>query len=517
MNRGSVPHRAYDVELRVDDPTITLPGSRRHLAKFGGDVDLRPIIVTSVGRSGSTLLMQELKDSPQVVAATLPPYEIKLLAYYASAFRTLVADADRVRSTNPTSMFVQTDRFRIGHNPWKGHSYYELAKGRQLEDLFERTIPNRFLQMFRATVWDYYDILRRDQGKPEAAWFAEKGEIYEDARYGSRLLFPAAKEVVLLRDPRDLLCSSIQFWRLSPDEALEMLKTTLPELDAAVNTADGSVHCVHYEDLILDPVHTRQALSAFLDIELATGPGSEALSGHVTSASAATSVGRWKADLSPALAAACEDAFGEFMERHGYSAQNGSRPGPSRLALFGGSQAIARRDEEHISCGPSETVMQLVATWTVERGTLDRTLLGEGWSDPEDTFVWTVAKRATLHIPHATRPGGAQTGGMMLRLDGRAYTHAEFHPKQRLTLRVAGQTIGDVTLTERSVIEVRVPFQPARSPMITVTIALPDAARPSETVPGDTDNRLLGFSLSEVSLFVEAPGEEQPRDVSPVI
>ena len=77
-----------------------------------------PVLLTSTGRTGTTLLMSEFARHPDLVVGDKFPYEIKQIAYHAAAFRALVADADPEQSTNPETMLAPEMRGIIGSNPY---------------------------------------------------------------------------------------------------------------------------------------------------------------------------------------------------------------------------------------------------------------------------------------------------------------------------------------------------------------------------------------------------------------
>ncbi len=93
---------------------------------------------------------------------------------------------------------------------------------------------------------------------------------------------------------------------------------SMAEVDQLHQTID-----VRYEDLVLDRDATLGRLGNFLRLRLSAVEVDGDLHGfpvaeHATSADAASSIGRWRKDLSPEEAAAVTSALGEEMERFGY-------------------------------------------------------------------------------------------------------------------------------------------------------------------------------------------------------
>jgi cobalamin biosynthesis Mg chelatase CobN len=154
-------------------------------------------------------------------------------------------------------------------------------------------------------------------------------------------MFPGLREIFLVRDFRDMLCSILAYnearglhaFGRDPDETDEQyarrLGPSVHELATAYVERAGEAHVVKYEDLVARPAETLGEAFRYLEVEAgeqrveeALAAASSASSGtqrlHGTTASAAQSVGRWHEDLPPALARTCEEAFGEALRVFGY-------------------------------------------------------------------------------------------------------------------------------------------------------------------------------------------------------
>jgi hypothetical protein len=184
------------VELRIDvietwsgqllpNGSDVLPRPRSHDGVGGGPV---PILLTSTGRTGTTLLMSEFVRHPDIVAGDHFPYEIKQIAYYAAAFRALAADADRERSTTPETMLAPELAHAIGGNPFNLSGFFGLgAASDTLRDFYRNTVPSGYASLFRRFILEFYATLARAQGKQSAPFICEKGDIDDAAVQGARL------------------------------------------------------------------------------------------------------------------------------------------------------------------------------------------------------------------------------------------------------------------------------------------------------------------------------------------
>jgi hypothetical protein len=285
---------------------------------------LTPILVTAPGRSGTTLLMGLLAKSPAIVAAELVPYELRLLSYYSAAFNVLTAPADLDRSTHPDKL--EGDGFHIGFNPFHAAQYAGAFRDRsQLADYIQAFAPDRTLAYVRDMMGEYYARLARDKGKTEARYFAEKGNnLHIPTRNFTRRAFGRVRELVIVRDPRDVLCSHMAYFSSTPEKAFNQLSHASRQLLAIRAEARPDTHILKYEDMVTADPACFAALSAFLDtpVEPETGVRpQEVFRKHGTSVSPEASVARWRTNLPDALRARCAADWGVFLAGFGYEVE----------------------------------------------------------------------------------------------------------------------------------------------------------------------------------------------------
>ncbi len=280
-----------------------------------------PILVTAPGRSGTTYLMSCLAASPQIVVAELIPYEVRLLSYYAAAYGVLTAPANLERSTHPDRL--EGDGYHVGSNPFTAPQYAHAFNGRAgLDELYGIWAPARLGAAMADIVREYYRRLALDRGKGAVPFFAEKNNnLHRPSRMFVRRVFATMREVVIVRDPRDVLCSHLAYFGSSEDKAFAQLSHSCRQLTPLADTAGGALHILRYEDMIRGEAKIFADLSTFLGAEvapIASRSSEKIFAQHGTSTSPETSIGRWRHDLPDTAKARAAQDWGGFLQRFGY-------------------------------------------------------------------------------------------------------------------------------------------------------------------------------------------------------
>ena len=324
-------------------------GSRVKIASIGGErralttayaPRLQPLLVTSLGRMGTTLLMRMLSAHPAVVVYERPPYEARGGKYWLHVLKTLAAPTD-ARKRVGAPMEFHLEPLAAGGNPfysaafaawpdveaWSGSTYVT-----ELAAFCQRSIDGWYLATAAA----------QDQPIDALVYFAEKH--FPDA-YPRLLreLYPGARELFLVRDFRDMIASMRaynarkgfgDFGRKSARSDatwLAELRRGVVALRDAWRDRGEPGSLVRYEDLVRAPDKTLPPLLTSLGLDAApetvsrliaaAAPDAPELRGHGTAGSPEASIGRWRHDLPPDLLAATEETFGDLLEEFGYASR----------------------------------------------------------------------------------------------------------------------------------------------------------------------------------------------------
>jgi len=325
-------------ELRVD--AVLADGRRAPIASIRGTRDalrsafsphMRPLMLTGPGRAGSTIFMQMLAGHRDI--AVYPPFEDepRVATYWIDVLRMLSRPHSWMRQISPGGP-LNGDWWLGADDPaprrLRSRPLQEWLAAEGIEDL---------AAFAQSRIESVYERIAAEQGRPGARLFAEKvrNDIVSDLVWE---IYPDVREVVLVRDPRDVLTSILASIRKrgaqpTPEDPLRWVDTDFTARILGVlqswRSRRDSTLLVRYEDLMMRP---RETLAAVLDyagldggddaIEAMLESAGRRLPGmdeHRTSADAASSIGRWRHDLDPALVEACERTVGEAIAAWGYA------------------------------------------------------------------------------------------------------------------------------------------------------------------------------------------------------
>lgn len=320
------PFVDHEIEVTFAATGALVPGGRAAIPRLGSAAGeagkRRPVVVSSSGRAGTSLLMARLAGHPDILVAGEHPFEIKQIGYYAAAFNALTLPADRVRSTDPNTMLAKDKRFSIGSNPWAG----DPALGPAFAQFWNERLPDALRHGFSAAIESFYDIVAAETGKTAARHFAEKIGSVDLAREGAAYFFGGADEIIMIRDPRDVVCSSKHFWKRAAEASVKTLRGQYAGFLRPRREAGARQHVVRYEDLVTAPDQTMAGVFRFLGLQpdgAARDARREAeiFAVHGTASSVQDSIGRWRRDLSDEEKDHANRELATLIERFGYPVQ----------------------------------------------------------------------------------------------------------------------------------------------------------------------------------------------------
>jgi hypothetical protein len=326
-----------DVLIRLKDgtraPLARVTGHRR-LFTPGDNALVHPIMITTLGRTGSTWATALLGSHPRVVAFRPYTYEPRVATYWADVLAGLA---------EPRSYAQAISGEVYGWDWWTGRErlspFVEMGSDPGIARFLGTQNIEALAAFCRGRIAAFYDeVSRARHVTPD--YFVEKTSPDSGAPMMLRQFYPGTREVFLVRDFRDVAASTLAynvkrgvtgFGRETVESDEEYIRGPLRRdaqelLEAWRDRAEDS-YLLRYESLIERPHETLAGLFSYLSIEadedtirgaMQRADRPLAQKQHQTSESARKSIGRWKTDLPEHLQRACDEALGEMLLEFGY-------------------------------------------------------------------------------------------------------------------------------------------------------------------------------------------------------
>jgi hypothetical protein len=329
---------------------------------------LSPILVTSLGRMGTTWLMTLLAQHPEIVVHPQYPHELGFARYLVHLFGVACAPADHVDSSHPDTFSKEVAR--IGHNPFFGDF---LAADEEMNGWFSSRGPALMCRYVQQATDEFYGCVAARENTSTPRFFAEKS-LPDHLPYLFHDLYQGTREVILVRDIRDVVCSALAFnakrgtssfgreWLEDDLGFVEQLHQDLERLVVSWRRRSERALLVRYEDLVTNPDTTVAAIFDHIGVrasrELVTAALGAAgkttgLQAHRTTATPKDSVGRWATELiedHPSLLQTCHDLCADLLIELGYDVPVVGRRGFELKRSLAVTLASCARSHRSVAC-----------------------------------------------------------------------------------------------------------------------------------------------------------------------
>jgi hypothetical protein len=248
--------------------------------------------------------------------------------------KVLSEPANHARSASPNSF--EDDVFWVGRHP---NNMRPVIEPDDVRHFFRRDYVDELAPFCQASAERFYRSVCAAQGLERPVYFAEKRNPRATARIASEL-YSEAREIFLVRDPRDMVCSMISFYektrlvsfgrdRASSDEVfVREIAQALGELARHIDERREGAIVVRYEELVTNTARTLADVLEYLELQTSSqereqmiaraGERTEDSARHRTTPTASASIGRWRSDLGEPMRDLCNEVFAEHLEALGY-------------------------------------------------------------------------------------------------------------------------------------------------------------------------------------------------------
>ena len=308
---------------------------RHQPVQSGFEPRLQPLMLTTMGRAGTTWTMRLLSEHPEIVVHRWHPYELRTARYWWHLLKTLSEPRDPYHSAQADRF--QTNKQWVGYNPF----YPEpIAVTPGLGEWMGRDYVEDLTRFCQRCAEETYLRIAAGQGQSNVKYMAEKHRA-DNLPWLVWELYPKAKEIFLVRDFRDVYSSMLayneKFGRRAfgpahiesdADFASFLRNSTIRNLSRSWPKRQDRAHLIRYEDLITRPTEILHGVLTYLELDAsdATIDGmidrasaeNPEMKRHLTSSEVSTSLGRWKSSLSPELQSVANSAFSDVLQQFGY-------------------------------------------------------------------------------------------------------------------------------------------------------------------------------------------------------
>ena len=293
-----------------------------------------PIALTSLGRSGSSVILGHLGCHPEISVFRLFTGEAHYINYFAQTIMTLSSPASYlypIRSGNNFGDEMLTGNAEVAaqFEPTADNTWFQQEYLPELRKFFS----GKLVELYQ---WKNNSISQGNAPGFICEKFAPSGaiELVQE-------VFPEMKEVVLVRDFRDLLCSVLAFNRKRGFEAFGMeqfsnteeyiLQCMAPSAEILLerwHKVTGQAHLVRYEDFIRYREQTLVGMFSYLgtqsqDVKAVMETADRTQKDkqrkrHSTTSTPMASIARYESELSPELIELCNEVMEKPLREFGY-------------------------------------------------------------------------------------------------------------------------------------------------------------------------------------------------------
>jgi hypothetical protein len=317
-------------------PVAAVQGTRAALPAAPGPGPA-PVLVTTIGRSGSTALATLLCHHPEAAGYRTWDTETRVVSYWAGVLQALARPASYERQLYPAG--GMEGLWWTGERP----PHPDFPADEPALPALGRSGVEALASFCRSQIGSAGAALAAAAGKLQARHLVEKAQPHHLRSIAevSEELDPRSREVVLVRDFRDVTCSMLAYSRRGPSKqfgpgagaTVEDMIRWLSHNGASglvdyVQRRGDRAYVLRYEDLVTRSEPTLTRLLEFIGADSGSETVTAMLRGlaqerdraahHATTSSAEQSIGRWRNELDGDQQELAEHLFRPHLDALGY-------------------------------------------------------------------------------------------------------------------------------------------------------------------------------------------------------
>ena len=302
--------------------------------------EINPIVLTTLGRTGSNLLAGLLGEHPSIVTYEPQRVESRYASYWVQIFLSM---SDKRSAINPLRQNLLYghkknifDESNTEEDIWKSR-----FSPKEVKYWFAGNYINELREFCLQSISQYYRKVSDSQNKKNVCFFCEKFLPDPFTKTFLRII-PSSVEIFLVRDFRDMLCSifafnekrgTVQFGRekftTDKEYVIRHVGPAVEDMRRSWKKRKKDSILVKYEDLITNTQNEIKKIFQYIGIDYsdeivrktlyqAERKMPEAQKAHKTCILAENSIGRYKRELPKEMDKLCYRVFGDALKCFGY-------------------------------------------------------------------------------------------------------------------------------------------------------------------------------------------------------
>jgi hypothetical protein len=237
-------------EYSIDLCKLIFNSSRKELI---GKLDFTPVVVTSTGRSGSTILCRALTRHPAAAVSNVldNPGEMRFIEHF---LMNCLIQTGQCPSTDLNKGSLYSSLEYLERPPFLAPSLFKKAEDSRLKGYICHTYPKVYQEGQFRLLANYFEACYTSEDKPAPTHLVEKSWD-PIGIYLGHLMIEGFKEIILIRNFSDYLSSRIKFLKKihqtdSLENEIELYALRIANFVRSIKSRGNCALVIRFEDLV---------------------------------------------------------------------------------------------------------------------------------------------------------------------------------------------------------------------------------------------------------------------------